>query len=504
MSRTIILASALVLISSCAGALELGGKSADGVKRKRDRADDLADASGGDDEGSDEGSNEGSDEGSKKASSSRVKTSDKDPIGIQNAADELAKMEAALDKQEVWEYARMQGLLYDDLYAPSDEMRESKRYKPLLKWMRDLDVRAAQIAGGHAPEIMGDGKRFDDVSEDAVKAAEDALFACEQAAKTPHSGSSNDMKALDKNYAEYEKKLARVNKIDKRATRYATIGGGTYKDLAPKFAGCEATYAALRMEFEDRAVMEDRVGGSYKDCGYSDWTFVALHLGRNKFGPFEIDGVHTDNGRPFPCKKFPRRGKVPAPVLKAAKAELTMRKGEIWTMVGGFEVQRVGLDIKKYATVRIYSKETQINKNDCGEADPSVVCEASYNETARAYNEITHYQKRADLHRKAGRGPRCKDLLEKAHKSAEDWKQKRDSQVESGDWKKGLQYKTRDDGVLSESKIVSAIEKLGSQADERALGGWCEKAGKSEKPEKSPKSKKSKKGESDESDESEE
>jgi hypothetical protein len=471
MLRTITVALALLMTSSCAGALELGGKSA---KKRVPRGADTAalDDATGDDEAGDEADEEtGDDEGASKAKSARVKVSDKDPIGIQNAADELEKMEAALEKGDVADYVQRQQFLFDDLASPSEEVESSPRHKKLLAWMRALDLRAAAMAGGHAPEIMGDGKRFSDVDEDAVKAAEEALFACEQAAKTSSHTSAEDIKTLGAAYADYEKKLARVNKIDKRATRYAKVGDGRYVDMAPKFVRCEAQSAALRMEFEDTAVREDRVGGRYKDCGYSDWVFVALHLGRNKFGPFEIDGVHTDNGRAYPCKKFPRRSKVPAPLVKAMKRDVVVKKGEIMTMVGDYDVQRDGLDIKKYATIRLYSKETEINKSDCGETDPKVVCEASYSKNARAYNEVTHFHARAAVHRKAGRAARCKELLERARVTAEKWDKDRDEN-------KGMRYKVNGGEVLSEEKITSAIEKLGSQADERAIGGWCAKSGK--------------------------
>jgi len=43
------------------------------------------------------------------------------------------------------------------------------------------------------------------------------------------------------------------------------------------------------------------------------------------------------------------------------------------------------------------------------------------------------------------------------------------------DWDKTFKYKTRNDGTLSETKLIAKLTELSDQADERSIGKHCQK-----------------------------
>jgi len=348
--------------------------------------------------------------------------------------------------------------LYDNV---SDTMKKHAKFGPMKDRLRALDAALVKLAGGHAAEIWGDGKRVAKASPDGLAAAKDALGTC-QGVKADDPGS----------YKKYEDKLARAKKIEASALRYAGVEDGWSIDMAMELVLCEATVSAARVDAEDEPPNAMPTAKKYTDCGYSEYTMQALKISGTKFGPWSLAGVPVTNGYPMECKKLPKAGKIPADVKKGALREFTLAKGDVLAMVGGFDVQQDGLKIYKLATVRIYSKTTEITTNDCGEKDATLVCAGSGSRTADAYDRITHYVKRAAVH-KGKDIDNCKELLKKAYKTSEEWKDFQASAKKSGDWKTGLKYKTLADGVLTEDQITGKIRELGTKADEQSRSSYC-------------------------------
>jgi len=476
MLRSIGLCMTVLFLSSCAGALDLAdtgkrpSKSATDRKRKLaedagDAEEDARDAGDADDVGDAAGGRSG-----KRAP--RVKVSDDDPSDIREAAEEVDKMEEALETGDFASYGSAQQRARRHL--DEDAARESSKRKPLAERVRALDVRFAAQAGGHAAEIMKDGARTREASDDGLTAVDEALHSCNKAAKaTLSTDSTGRAVELETAYAEYEKKLARARKVDARAIRHVgkDRDGLSTHDHAIDFALCEAEVTAKRLELEDRDPVERFERTSATQCGYYEWEFAAPRLRGGGFGSFELDGVHTDNAFPYPCKKFPRKSKVPRALTAAIKSDIVVSRGEVLVMQGDFRVSETGDGyVKKFATVRHYSKKTKITTGECGESDPKIGCENNGSQTVLRYNQVSHYTKRAAAHRKAGRVAHCKELLKKASSYAEDWA--RNEANGSNDDKKFTRLKTID-GVLSAAEVAAAIKKLGDQADDRALGPWC-------------------------------
>ena len=346
---------------------------------------------------------------------------------------------------------------------PSDEMKKSPKFGPLKDRLRALDAALIKATGGHAAEIWNDGKRTSKASADGIAAVKDALGACQQA-KHDDPGS----------YKKYEDKLARAKKIDAGAIHYEGEEDGWTIDLPFDLLMCEAKIAAERGAAEDDLPIATGDRKKYTDCGYTEWHFEALKISGTRFGPFQLAGVPINNAFAMECKKLPRSAKIPGDLKKAALAEFKLDKGDVLAMVGGFDFDQRGLQIFKIATVRLYSKTTEIETGDCGEPDPNLVCAGSGSRTADAYDRITHYVKRAAVH-KGKEADDCKDLLKKAYKESEEWKDFAADAKKSGDWRTGLKYKTRVDGVLPEDKITKQILELGGKADEQSRSSYCDK-----------------------------
>ena len=483
MLRSTGLFTAVFFLSGCAGALDLAdtgqkrpGNSA--TDRKRKLADDVGEAEEEARDAGDAGEAEDAGDGGRPGKRPpRVAVSDDDPSSIREAAAEVAKMEEALAAGDFAAYGSAQGRARRSL--EEDEARESAKHEPLAARVRALDVRFAAQAGGHASEIMKDGARSREASQDGLEAVKEALHACNQAAKaTLSTDASGRAVELEEAYARYEKKLARARKVDPKALRHVgkDLNGPFNHDHALDFALCEAEVTAKRLDLEDRDPVERFERSSSTGCGYYEWDFAAPRLVGGGFGSFELDGVHEDNAHPFPCKKFPRKSKVPRVLAGAIKRGIIVSRGEVLVMQGDFRVSETGDGyVKKFATVRHYSKKTKIRTGQCGESDPKVGCETNGSQTALRYNQVSHYSKRAAAHRKVGRAARCKELLKKASSYAEDWARNQESGSNDAD-EKFTRLKTID-GVLSMTEATAALKKLGGQADDRALGPWCEGGG---------------------------
>ncbi len=307
-------------------------------------------------------------------------------------------MEEALETGDFAAYGTAQERARRSL--DEDDARESSKHKPLSKRVRALDVRFAAQAGGHAAEIMEDGARTREASDDGLTAVKEALHACNQAAKaTLSTDASGRAVELEEAYARYEKKLARARKVDARALRHVGKDADGLHDHALDFALCEAEVTAKRLDLEDRDPVERYERTSSTQCGYYEWEFAAPRLVGGGFGSFELDGVQEDNAYPYPCKKFPRKSKVPRALTGAIKEGIIVSPGEVLVMQGDFRVSETGDGVvKKFATVRHYSKKTKITTGECGESDPKIGCENNSSPTALRYNQVSHYSKRAAAH----------------------------------------------------------------------------------------------------------
>lgn len=348
------------------------------------------------------------------------------------------------------------------------EVRDANRTQ--RERLAALDAKLVKLAGGHAAEIWGDGKRVDKASPDALAAARETIQACKSAA-------GQSLADLGDAYKKYEAKLARAKKIDANVLRFEGEGldtAGFVTDVPLELVVCEAEIASSRNAQEDSLPQARIDRKKYKACGYTEWHFEALKIGGNKYGPFKLSGVPAENGFPLDCKKLPRSGKIPGAVRAGALEEFHLDKGDVLAMEGGFDMDQRGLEIYKVATVRIYSKTTEIETGDCGDANPKLVCAASGSRTALAYDEVAHAVKRAAVH-KGSDAENCKQLLKKAYETAEHWKDFAADAKKKGEWQAGLSYKTAEDGILPEPQITARIEELGTKADEDSRNGYCDK-----------------------------
>jgi hypothetical protein len=469
----------LLFLPGCAvlGFAEKGKKRPDNsaTDRKRKLADDVEDA---EEDVRDAGDEDGGGSGKR---APKVKVSDDDPSEIREAAAEVEKMEEALETGDFAAYGSASGRARRSL--DEDDAKESSKRKPLVARVRALDVRFAAQAGGHAADIMKDGARTREASDDGLEAVKEALHACNQAAKaTLSTDASGRAVELEEAYERYEKKLARARKVDPKALRHAgkDKDGSFSHDHALEFAMCEAEVTAKRLDHEDRDPVERYERTSSTQCGYYEWAFAAPRLIGGGFASFELDGVQENNAYPYPCKKFPKKTKVPKALKGAIKDGLIVSPGEVLVIQGDFRVSETADGIvKKFATVRHYSKKTKIRTGECGESDPKIGCQNNSSPTALRYNQVSHYSKRAAAHRKVGRAARCKELLKKAADYAEDWARNEANGSNDAD-ERFTQFKTID-GIMSKAETIAVLKKLGSQADDRALGPWCAGGGKESK-----------------------
>ena len=387
-----------------------------------------------------------------------------DPADVYNTLRSLDAMDGALKSKHFDTYKmRHQEAARELVEEPSDDMKKSPKFGPMKDRLRALDAALVKLAGGHAAEIWADGRRTAKASADGITAAKEALDAC-------HAAKPGDADG----YKKYEAKLARAKKIDASALHWAGEDGGWHVDLPMELVLCEATLAADSSAAEDELPTALPQQKKYTDCGYTEWSFEALKIGRDRFGPFALSGVPVNNGFPMECKKLPKSAKISGELKAAALKEFKLDKGDVLAMVGGFDFDQRGLEIYKVATVRLYSKTTEITTGDCGDKDPKLVCAGSGSKTASAYDHVAHYTKRAAAHK--GKEPDdCKALLVKAYKTAEEWQELYAELKKSGDWQTGLKYKTRDDGVLGEADIIARIKDLGSKADEQSRSSYCSK-----------------------------
>jgi hypothetical protein len=66
-------------------------------------------------------------------------------------------------------------------------------------------------------------------------------------------------------------------------------------------------------------------------------------------------------------------------------------------------------------------------------------------------------------------------MYKKARHEAEHMLELYQSESKSSGWDKTLKYKTRNDGILTEAKLIAKLTEMASQADERSVGKYCQK-----------------------------
>ena len=354
--------------------------------------------------------------------------------------------------------------LYQRFVDVSDELKSDPGFPGLVQRWRASSSKAAAAAGGHAKEILGDGQVPEGDDHERAQLFSDVETACRAAANTSSTMTARDGKNLKDNYAKYEKALARAMKADPTSLRH--------KNGHFKLFQCEWQVAQLQLDLEDNANMEESATESYKTCGYDEYVLRRLKMG-GRWGAWEVDGVPGRNGFALDCKKHPRANKISGNMAALFRSEFRYPSTAVWTVSGPATTAQVDLQTYQYQSVRVFGKDITVQTNACGDKDKKVVCEASGATLVQAYNAAAHLSARAELHRAAGRAERCKALYEKARREAADILEQYKTQSKRSDWDKTLKYKTRDDGVMTETKLIGKLTELSEQADERSVGAYC-------------------------------
>lgn len=357
----------------------------------------------------------------------------------------------------------MEGRSLAERFTEADKnLKTDPAFPGLVQRWEKIAAKAAAAAGGHSTQILGDGRVPPDDPERAelFKTVEDACMA-----GTGNSSAGN-LKRLKESYAQYEKALARAMKADPTSVRHKY---GHFKLFE-----CEWTIGQLQMDLEDRPEGELNQSQAYTACGYDEWVLRRLKMG-GKWGPWEVDGVPGKNGYPLECKKHPKTNKISGNMASLFRQEFKYPSNAVWQITGSATTARVGLDTYQYQSVRVYAKEITIQTSDCGEKDKKVVCEASGAGLVQAYNTAAYQIARAELHRSSGRAERCKKMYKEAASTVKNTMSSYESESKSSSWDKTLKYKTRNDGIMNETKLIARLTEMGEQAEDRSIGKYCQK-----------------------------
>jgi hypothetical protein len=347
----------------------------------------------------------------------------------------------------------------------SKDLKSDPAFPGLVRRWEKLAAKAAAVAGGHAKEILGDGV-VPPNDKEREQLFEEVESACKTAVNTPRSATARDMKNLKDNYAKYEKALARALKADPAAVRHKY---GHFKLFE-----CEWTIAQVQLNFEDNPIYDEATTERYKTCGYDEYVLRRLKMG-GKWGPWEVDGVPGGNGYPLDCKKHPKVSKLSGNMASLIKQEYNYPRNAVWAIAGPPTTGEQDLRIYQYQAIRVYGKDIEVQTSACGDKDKKVVCEASGAKLVQTYNVVEHLIARAEVHHGAARADRCKEMYQKARHEASHMLELYQSESKSSGWDKTLKYKTRNDGILTEAKLVAKLSEMASQADERSVGKYCQK-----------------------------
>jgi hypothetical protein len=388
----------------------------------------------------------------------------KDSRAVEHLTDKLDRFEHALSSGKLGSLGTDGWSLWQDFADAGKDLKSDPAFHGLEQRWAKLSTKAAAAAGGHSTEILGDGIV---PAEDKERGGlyDEVLVACHAAAKTSNTGTARDQKKLKDNYAAYEKALARAMRADPASVRHQ---GGHFRLFE-----CEWQIAQARSELGDNAVMEVSVAKTYKACGYDQYVLRRLKMG-GRWGAWEVDGVPGSNGYPLDCKNHPRASKVSGNMPSLIRQEFKYPGNAVWTISGPPTTAQDGLRIYQYQTIRVYGKDIIMQTSACGDTDKKLVCEASGSRLVKFFNAVAHSVARADAHRSAGEADRCKAMYKEARRDAEDGMGQYERARKRSDWDKTLKYKTRDDGVLSETKLVERLTELSNQADERSVGKYCQ------------------------------
>lgn len=390
----------------------------------------------------------------------------KDKHAVNFLTGKLEQIERLLASDDLRSLGQSGRSLWDDFRDPSKDLASDEAFPGLVQRWKKVTAKAAAVAGGHATEILGDGKVPEGDDKDREQLFDDVVTACRAAAQTPNSTTARDLKNLKDNYAKYEKALARALRADPTSVRYKA---GHFKLFQ-----CEWEVAQLQMQFEDNSIHEESTHSSYQTCGYDQYVLRRLKMG-GKWGAWEVDGVPGKNGYPLDCKKHPKVTKLSGNMPALVKQEFNYPAKAVWQISGQPSTAQDGLRIYQYQTIRVYANNVTVQTSACGDKDPKVVCEASGAAIVMAFNAVSHLSARAEIHRTAGRADRCKDLYKKARREAENVMRQYESESKRSDWDKTFKYKTRNDGMMSETKLIAKLTEMSDQAEERSIGKYCAK-----------------------------
>lgn len=394
-----------------------------------------------------------------------VAVSDDDPVELKNLVSDFEAMEAAIQSGDMTKFWSHHATAMNELYfTPEEDVASHDKFPKMQQWMAAIEAELARRAGGHAVEIYGDGKTSStSPKQTAAELAEEALQQCK------HAAGAGSIEQLEEAYQAYEKTLARVTKIDPGAVRFRDAEG---KDTRAPLLMCEFSVTWQRNLFADQPPQEPTRGKKYTGCGYTPISFRSLKVGKNQFAPFE-SLAGTASNVAMPCNKMPRKTKVAKELRAVFSTQLSgMDKGDVVVQDGGFEFQQDGLEITRWASVRVYSKNTDLVESPCGGNDPKLVCEASGSVAATTYNHLKHYLARAVLRKKGGAGEVCKELLQRAMRGGEELESTRDQRMKAGEWLADRTYQTAD-GAFDEKTVLAKIDSMARTAQERHDGDWC-------------------------------
>ncbi|MFT3693749.1 MAG: hypothetical protein QM831_11450 [Kofleriaceae bacterium] len=399
-----------------------------------------------------------------------------DSSHVKRATEKLDEMEKLLQKGAWQQYTIASTNFQSQSVIEKSYANEPKG--PALQQRADaLDAQAYKTVGGHL-SALGDGKRVTaGVNPDALSAAADMLAACDAAAKATEYHDEGKQKST---LAEYEKQIARVQKLDAKAFHF--IGElvphrGT-RDVPNQLLLCESKLASAAADQLETYVAEAPAAQAAIEvgCGEIDWLADGVSLGGGKFAPYE----RTEGGNSFvekvACSKIPAHDNVSKPLANAAAQfrQHIENKDMVIVLDGNpyVEVNDQDFHTYRYQKLRAYSKSFKLSANPCGEKD--VFCEAGGSHTAEAFNKLEFALERA----KANVGTKpdmCKAQLKWAQDLVKAFNTDHDNLVKSKKWIAGATYRTKAGKKLKEKEFLAAFDSDSKLVDERIDSGYCTK-----------------------------
>jgi hypothetical protein len=443
------IAFVLIMCAACKGGLSLGGIGG-GSKKPVPAAvtKPAEDKSGGGGGGA-------------AAVAPKVAASEDDPHEIKSVMRDLDEMEKWSQEGGGLRFGAVSAAIGKRLFLEKEDAiwNHSKHGKLKQRYLA-IKVGFARAAGPRAVEIMADGMPLTEENSDAKEAMDAALRACSDLQKISNSEDRIPI---------YEEKLARAKKIDAKTLR------ANGNDV--RFAICEHTLSDRKMDFEDEYVQEKAPEGASekKGCGKITWLADGVQIGSGKFAAYTRSAGGQSYSEEIPCGKVPAKDKFGTELARAVKEFKDYNKdikNPVFVVRSKSYIEESKNDYRlhRWQEIEAYSKSMPLRANPCGAE--KVFCEAGGSKGGRMFNELEHMMDRADVH--AGIRPaRCKEHLKNAFKKWETFRDFRDGLKKSGDWVEGATYKTKKGEKLKEKDFVAKFEKLGTLADERALGDYC-------------------------------